>query len=110
VDKLPSSNRRGTPRLTQTLDIRYRRNGGGIQAGQAINISLTGARLRLDDFPEDPELTVEFEGKLAVLARAVWHEPLPDGGQLVGVVFEGIHWGQRVALDNYLYDLECQAA
>jgi hypothetical protein len=29
---------------------------------------------------------------------------------VVGVVFEGFHWGQRVALDDYLFALEQRAA
>ncbi|MBX3169539.1 MAG: PilZ domain-containing protein [Candidatus Eremiobacteraeota bacterium] len=104
------SNRRGAPRLSRTLDIRYVRQGGGIQAGQAVNISQSGARLILDDAAENAELTVEFEGKIAVLARTVWRQPLSGGRQIVGVVFEGFHWGQKVALDNYLFQLESQAA
>ncbi len=104
------SNRRGAPRLSRTLDIRYIRPGDGVRAGQAVNISQSGARLILEDGAEDAELTIEFEGKLAMLARTVWRQPLTGGGQIVGVVFEGFHWGQKVALDNYLYQLESQAA
>lgn len=104
------SNRRGAPRLSRTLDIRYVRQGETVQVGQAVNISQSGARLILDDAMEDPELTVEFEGKIAVLARAVWRKPTTDGRQVVGVVFEGFHWSQRVAIDNYLFHLENLAA
>lgn len=104
------SNRRGAPRLSRNLDIRYVRQGEGVQAGRAINISQSGARLILEDGVEAPELTVEFEGKIAVLARTVWRQPLTGGRQIVGVVFEGFHWGQKVALDNYLFRLENQAA
>lgn len=104
------SNRRGAPRLSRTLDIRYVGQGSGVQAGQAINISQSGARLILDESVETPELTVEFEGKIAVLARTVWRQPLTGGRQIVGVVFEGFHWSQKVALDNYLFQLESQAA
>ncbi len=104
------SNRRGAPRLSRTLEIRYVRQGEEVQAGQAINISQSGARLILEDGAEDPELTVEFEGELAVLARTVWRQPLTCGRQVVGVVFEGFHWSQKVALDNYLFRLENQAA
>jgi len=104
------SNRRGAPRLSRTLDIRYVRQGEGVQAGQAVNISQSGARLILEDGVDNPELTVEFEGKIAVLARTVWRQPLTGGRQIVGVVFEGFHWSQKVALDNYLFRLENQAA
>ena len=106
------SNRRGAPRLSRILDIRYVRQGqsDGVQAGQAVNISQSGARLILEDAAEDCELTVEFEGKIAVLARTVWRQPLAGGRQIVGVVFEGFHWSQRVALDNYIYKLEQQQA
>jgi|JI10StandDraft_1071094.scaffolds.fasta_scaffold876489_2 hypothetical protein len=104
------SNRRATPRLSRTLDIRYVREGQGVQAGQAVNISQSGARLILEDGVEHPELTVEFEGKIALLARTVWRQPLTGGRQIVGVVFEGFHWSQKVALDNYLFQLESQAA
>jgi hypothetical protein len=106
------SNRRGAPRLSRILDIRYVRQGRseGVLVGQAVNISQTGARLILEDAADNCELTVEFEGKIAVLARTVWRQPLSGGRQIVGVVFEGFHWSQRVALDNYLYKLEQQAA
>lgn len=104
------SNRRGAPRLSRVLNIRYVRQGGGVQRGQAVNISQSGARLILEDAAENCELTVEFEGKIAVLARTVWRQPLTEGRQIVGVVFEGFHWSQKVALDNYIYHLEQQAA
>lgn len=104
------SNRRGAPRLSRTLDIRYARPGSGICAGQAVNISQSGARLILEDDADNTELTVEFEGKIALLARTVWRQPLAGGRQIVGVVFEGFHWSQKVALDNYLFQLESQAA
>ena len=104
------SNRRGAPRVSRVLDIRYVRQGENVRAGQAVNISQSGARLILEDGVDPAELTVEFEGKIAVLARTVWRQPLAEGRQIVGVVFEGFHWGQRVALDNYIFDLEKQAA
>lgn len=104
------SNRRGAPRLSRTLDIRYVHPGDGVRAGQAVNISQSGARLILEDGADKAELTVEFEGKIAVLARTVWRQPLTGGRQIVGVVFEGFHWAQKVALDNYLFELESQAA
>lgn len=110
VSDLDLENRRGAPRLSHAVDIRYVRQGGSIQAGRAINISQTGARLMLDEGSECPELTIEFEGKVALLARKVWEHRLPGGKQVVGVVFEGFHWGQRVALDDYLFDLERRAA
>ncbi|MBS2037999.1 PilZ domain-containing protein [bacterium] len=103
-------NRRGAPRISRVLDIRYVPQGGGVKSGQAVNISQTGARLILEDAADNCELTVEFEGKIAMLARAVWRQPLTEGRQIVGVVFEGFHWGQQVALDNYIYHLEQQAA
>ena len=84
--------------------------GGRVLDGQAVNISQTGARLILEDATDDCELTVEFEGKLAMLARTVWRQPLANGRQIVGVAFEGFHWSQRVALDNYIYHLEQAAA
>lgn len=104
------SNRRGAPRLSRVLNIRYVRQGGRVLDGQAVNISQTGARLILEDATDDCELTVEFEGKLAMLARTVWRQPLANGRQIVGVAFEGFHWSQRVALDNYIYHLEQAAA
>ena len=104
------SNRRGAPRLSRNLDIRYVHQGGGVQAGQAVNISQSGARLILEDGDADAELTVEFEGKIALLARTVWRQPLHNGRQIVGVVFEGFHWSQKVALDNYIFQLESRAA
>ena len=104
------SNRRGAPRLSRNLDIRYVQPGGGVQAGQAVNISQSGARLILEEGADNNELTVEFEGKIALLARTVWRQPLNNGRQIVGVVFEGFHWSQKVALDNYLFHLESQAA
>ncbi|MBN9418012.1 MAG: PilZ domain-containing protein [Candidatus Eremiobacteraeota bacterium] len=104
------SNRRGAPRLSRNLDIRYVHQGGGVQSGQAVNISQSGARLILEDDADNTELTVEFEGKIALLARTVWRQPLNNGRQIVGVVFEGFHWSQKVALDNYLFHLESQAA
>ncbi len=110
LDDLDTDNRRGAPRLSRTLDIRYVPQGGTIQAGRAINISQTGARLMLDAEADEEELTVEFEGKLSVLARTVWKQRLPGGKQVVGVVFEGSLWGQKVALDDYILDLERRAA
>ena len=104
------SNRRGAPRVSRILDTRYVRQGKKAPAAQAVNISQSGARLILEDGVDPAELTVEFEGKIAVLARTVWRQPLTEGRQIVGVVFEGFHWGQRVALDNYIFDLEKQAA
>lgn len=110
LSELEMENRRGAPRLSRELDIRYVGLGGSIQAGRALNISQTGARLMLDEGEECPELTVEFEGKVALLARKVWEKRLPGGKQMVGIVFEGFHWGQKVALDDYLLDLERRAA
>ena len=110
LKELDAENRRGAPRLARTLDVRYVHVGGCIQSARAINISQTGARLMLEGSAVGTELTVEFEGKLAVLARAVWQQMLPGGKQMVGIVFEGIHWGQRLALDDYLFDLERRAA
>lgn len=101
---------RRAPRLHRVLEIRYVQPGGIIQSGQAVNISQTGAGLVLDQNVEADELTLEFEGRLALLARTVWQQPLGDGRKAVGVIFEGFHWGQKVALDNYLYELEHQAA
>jgi hypothetical protein len=94
------SNRRSSPRVSRMLPIRYVGQGASVQSGEAVDISASGARLLLDA-PAD-ELTVEFEGQLAVLARTVWQQELPDGKQLVGVVFEGLHWGLRRALDDYV--------
>lgn len=82
------------------LPIRYVRDGARVQSGEALDISASGARLVLDAPAE--ELTVEFEGQLSVLARTVWQQELPDGKRLVGVVFEGVHWGLRRALDDYV--------
>lgn len=110
VSELDLENRRGAPRLSYAVDIKYVRQGGSIQSGRAINVSQTGARLMLDEGSECPELTVEFEGKVALLARQVWEHRLPGGKKVVGVIFEGFHWGQRVALDDYLFDLERSAA
>ncbi len=108
---LELENRRNARRISRLLNIRYVHQGGSIQAGSALDISETGARLVLDEnesFPQ--ELTVEFEGKLAMLARTVWEQPVAGKKRVVGVVFEGIHWGQRVALEDYLFDLEHRAA
>lgn len=98
-----SSNRRNSPRISRILNIRYVRNGATVQAGEALDISQTGARLVLDDSAE--ELTVEFDGQLSVLARTVWQQERADGKHVVGVVFEGLHWGLRRALDDYVDQL-----
>ena len=107
---LEPENRRSAYRVSRPLDIRYVRPGGTIQSGRAINISQTGARIMVEAGGECPELTVEFEGKIALLARTVWRQKLPGGKQVVGVVFEGFHWSQRVALDDYILDVERRAA
>lgn len=107
---MEEQNRRGAPRVSCQLDVRYVRQGGHVHRGSALNISQTGARLVVDQDSDVRELTIEFEGKLAVLARTVWEQPLPGGKQLVGVMFEGLHWGQRVALDDYVLDVETRAA
>lgn len=103
-------NRRNAPRVDCQVTVRYVRQGGEVHCGSALNISQSGARLVVDSDSEVREFTIEFEGKLAVLARAVWEEPIPGGKQVVGVVFEGLHWGQRVALDDYVLDVERRAA
>lgn len=101
-------NRRSAPRVQRTLDIRYVSPGSSVQSGAALDISRGGARLVLDS-TEAEDLTIEFQGKVALLARKVWSRPLQGGKQEVGVIFEGLHWGLRVALDNYVSELEHQA-
>lgn len=103
--------RRESTRQRCQVGIRYARGSARIFTGQAVDISETGAQLRLTDASSCPtELTLEFEGKLSVLARTVWDERLPDGERLVGVRFEGLHFGQQVALGEYLSELVLRAA
>ncbi len=110
-DMTDFQNRRSAPRINHLMSVKYVRPGQAVRGGQALNISSTGARLVLPaEDNHDPEFTVEFEGQLALLARQVWEEPLPGGQRLVGVQFEGFHWGQRVALDNLLDQIEFRAA
>ena len=112
IDNLTDlSNRRSSPRINRVMSVRYVRPGEHVRPAQALNISSSGARLVLpEDDSGEPELTVEFEGQVALLARRVWEEPLPGGQRLVGVRFEGFHFGQRVALDNFLDEMEFRAA
>ncbi len=102
-------NRRQSPRIQREVSIRYVCSGGNIRHGKAVNISQTGARLRLQDAGVQ-SLTVEFEGRVAVLARPVWESSLSEGEHEVGVEFEGFHWSQKVVLEHYLSELESRAA
>ena len=104
-----SANRRQSPRIQKEVSIRYVCSGGNIRHGTAVNISQTGARLRLGE-ADVKNLTVEFEGRVAVLARPVWECPLAEGEHEVGVEFEGFHWSQKVVLEHYLSELESRAA
>lgn len=106
-----SHERRDAHRYDCAVKIRYARGGRTIYGGQALDISRTGARLVLDDAASSPgELTIEFEGKVSVLARTVWAERLPGGERMVGVVFEGLPYGQQEYLANYLWELNSRAA
>lgn len=110
-EDLELPNRRQAHRVRQTVSIRYLHQGGKVHEGSALDISQSGARLILDEQDvASPELTIEFEGKLAVLARPVWEERLAGRKRVVGVVFEGFHWGQKIALETYLLDLQSRAA
>lgn len=104
-------NRRRARRVAQPLPVRYVQAGGPIRGGCALDISESGARLKLPEGCETPhELTLELEGRLTVLARTVWHEWSPEGEQMVGVVFEGVHWGLSEALHDYVNELETRRA
>ena len=106
---MKASNRRQSPRICREVNIRYICSGGQVRQGKALNISQSGARLRLPD-AQVSHLTVEFEGRVAVLARSVWEMESVDGQHEVGVEFEGFHWSQKVVLENYLSELESRAA
>ena len=106
-----SEERRDSRRTRCTVGIRYTRGRTRVYSGQALDISETGARLILDEAASSPtEIALEFEGKVSVLARTVWAERLPDGKRMVGVQFEGLHFGQRVSLGEYLTELVSRAA
>ncbi|MBT9586661.1 PilZ domain-containing protein [bacterium] len=106
-----SHERREFTRLRCAVDIRYARGHQRIYSGQALDISERGARLVLDEAASSPtHLTLELEGKITLLARTVWAERMPDGSRQVGVCFEGLHFGQQVALSQYLSDLITRAA
>lgn len=106
-----SDERRDSTRLRCAVDIRYARGHQRIYSGQALDISESGARLVLDEAAPSPtQLTLEFEGKISLLARTVWAERMPDGSRQVGVRFEGLHFGQQMALGQYLSDLITRAA
>lgn len=105
------SERRSSHRVRCSVQILYSRGSGRIAGGKALDISETGARLVLAEAASSPtELTVEFEGRLQLLARAVWAERLPNGEQLVGVCFQGVHFGQELELADYLSELVLRAA
>lgn len=104
------SERRGSLRVRCSVAIRYAR-GGHVAGGKALDISESGARLVLDDAASSPrELTVEFEGRIQLLASTIWAERLPNGQRLVGVCFEGLHFGQELELADYLSELVLRAA
>lgn len=106
-----SIDRRLSNRHKCKLPLRYSRGGPRVCSGYTVDISETGACLVLDEASSSPtQITLELEGKVTLLARTVWAERLPDGKRLVGVSFEGMHFGQCVAVANYLSDLVSRAA
>ncbi|MBN9416603.1 hypothetical protein ABS71_08415 [bacterium SCN 62-11] len=106
-----SMDRRQTSRLKCRLPLRYSRGGSRVCGGYTIDISETGARLVLDEAASSPaQITLELEGRITVLARTVWAERLPDGKRLVGVTFEGMHFGQCLTVSSYLSELVARAA
>lgn len=106
-----SAERRESQRYGCAVGVRYTRGGPRVHSGQALDISRTGARLVLEGSASSPrELTLEIDGHLSVLARTVWAQRLPDGRREVGVVFEGLPFGQQEYLANYLWQLQSKAA
>jgi hypothetical protein len=106
-----STDRRDSSRLRCLLPLRYSRGGSKICSGYALDISETGARIVLEDAASSPaQITLELEGRVTLLAHTVWAERLPDGKRLVGVRFEGMHFGQRLAVTSYLSELITRAA
>ena len=106
-----STDRRQSYRLKCNLPLRYSRGGQRVCSGYTVDISETGACLVLDEAASSPtQITLELEGKVTLLARTVWAERLPDGKRLVGVTFEGMHFGQCVTVSNYLSELTTRAA
>ena len=106
-----SSERRESTRHKYTLPLRYTRGSNRVFSGRTVDLSQTGACLILDGTASSPHLlTLELGGKVTLLARTIWAERLPDGQQLVGVAFEGMNSGQRLAVADYLSELISRAA
>jgi hypothetical protein len=106
-----SEERREAHRHDCQVPIRYVRGGQRILEGKALDISATGARLLLPEAASSPQnLTLELDGQLALLAKTVWSERLPSGSRMVGVTFQGLSYGQRAVLENYLSSLSRLAA
>lgn len=106
-----STDRRQSYRLKCNLPLRYSRGGQRVCSGRTVDISETGACLVLDEAASSPtQITLELEGRVTLLARTVWAERLPDGKRLVGVTFEGMHFGQCLTVSNYLSELTARAA
>ncbi|MBX3167163.1 MAG: PilZ domain-containing protein [Candidatus Eremiobacteraeota bacterium] len=106
-----STERRQSYRLKCNLPLRYSRGGQRVCSGYTVDISETGACLVLDEAASSPaQITLELESKVTLLARTVWAERLSDGKRLVGVTFEGMHFGQRLTVTNYLSELITRVA
>lgn len=105
-----SEDRRQSRRHDCQISVRYARSRQCVRSGIALDLSLSGARLKLPDASTPTFLTLELGGTVEVLARAVWAERLPGGEQLVGVVFEGSQMGLHKGIRDLLWSTTGRAA
>ena len=102
--------RRLAPRFSCDLDVRLRLEGGAEVRARAVDVSATGAALRLAPgqrvpSPERFHLTLQWNPveRTTVEARVRHVRPAAGGGRLLGVVFLDLDVEQRRDLAKHLY-------